>query len=113
MKFEFRVNSDHFSWDDLAFPEAVDQYTSKFWPFGRQGRAREKLLEEQNRLLEKHDIEKETHMGITTLIVDNVENKEDAIDKMNRLKDDIEEMYSEEFGIEQPFEFKEKERTKV
>lgn len=113
MKFEYRVNSDHFSWDDLAFPEAIDQYTTPFWPFGRQSRAREKLEEKQQQLLEKHGIEKQTHMGITTLVVPDVEDEEQAKNKMEDFKDDVENFYQEEFGIEQSFEYSTRDQVKV
>lgn len=113
MEVEFRVNSDHFSWDDVAFPEAIEKYTSLFWPFGREGRARNKLEEKQEELLAKHGIKEESHMGITTLVVNGVETEEEAESKMEDLKKDIEAYYQQEFAIEEPFEYSQRDKSKM
>lgn len=112
MEVEYRIHSDHFSWDDLALSKAINKYTSAFWPFGREGRARKKLKEEREKFLDKHGIEKESHLGITTLVVKNAENFEQAEEKMEALKRDIEKFYKEEFGIDEPFEYSVREPSK-
>ena len=110
MRVEYRVESDHFKLDDAAFPEAINEYTSPFWPFGRKARAKEKLEEEQENLLDRYNIIKKNRLGITKLIVKNVEDADEANEIMEDFKEDIDNFYENEFGVGQPFEYSIKER---
>jgi len=107
MQVEYRVNSGHFgmSSEDPAFPEAVNKYTSLLWPFGRYERAKDKLEEKREELLNKHGLEVEGALGAPKIVVDGVEDEEEAKSRMNQFKKDIEEFYREEFDVNEPFEF--------
>lgn len=113
MRVEYGVESDHFKLNDAAFPEAIDKYTSPFWPFGRKARAKEKLEDKQEELLEKFDIIKKSRLGITKLIVKDVEDEEEANQIMEDFKEEIDDLYREEFGVEEPFKYSVKERVSV
>lgn len=113
MRVEYRVESDHFKLNDAAFPEAIDKYTTPFWPFGRKARAKEKLEDKQEELLEKFDIIKKSRLGITKLIIKDVEDEEEANQIMDDFKEEIDDFYKEEFGVEEPFEYSVKERVAV
>lgn len=113
MRVEYRVEFDHFKLNDAAFPEAIDKYTTPFWPFGRKARAKEKLEDKQEELLEKFDIIKKSRLGITKLIIKDVEDEEEANQIMDDFKEEIDDFYKEEFGVEEPFEYSVKERVAV
>ena len=111
MEVEFRVNSDHLGWDDPAIEPAIEKYTNPLWPFGRREKAQQKLEEKQRELLERHGIEEDSHLGVTVLKVDGVENEEQARDKIEALKKEMEQLYREEFDLEAPMELSTRERT--
>lgn len=113
MRVEYGVESDHFKLNDAAFPEAIDEYTTPFWPFGRKARAKEKLEDKQEELLEKYDITKKSRLGITKLIVKDVEDEDEANQIMEDFKEDIDKFYKNEFGVEETFEYSVREIVSV
>ncbi len=113
MKVEYRVESDHFKINDAAFPEAISEYTNPFWPFGRKARAKEKLDDKQEELLDKYGIVKESRLGITNLIVEDVESEEEANKIMEDFKEEIDRFYENKFGVEETFEYSVREKETV
>ncbi len=111
MEVEFRVNSDHLGWDDPAIELAIQEYTSPLWPFGRREKAQEKLEEKQKELLEKHGIEEESSLGVTVLKVDGVETEEEAWEKIRSFKENLDQFYQKEFGLDAPLEVEIRERS--
>lgn len=111
MEVEFRIDSDHLGWEDPAIEPAIKEYTSLLWPFGRRGKAQAKLEEQQRELLEKHEIEKDSSLGVTTLKVDGVETKEEAWEEVSSFKEDLDQFYQEEFGLDEPLEIELRERS--
>ena len=110
MEVEFRVDSDHLGWDDPAIEPAVQEYTSPLWPFGRREKAQNKLETKQQRLLEKHDLEEDSQLGVTMLKVDGVETEEEARDKVESFKEDLDDFYREEFDVDEELEVSIRER---
>lgn len=106
MDVEFKVSSEHLGYKDLAIDEAIDKYTSPFWPFGREGRARKKLEEKQKEILEKHDVEDVGRLGITKLVVRDAETKDEAEERMESFEEDLEKFYKDELGLEEPLKYK-------
>ena len=113
MEVEFRVNSDHLGWDDPAIEPAIDEYTSSLWPFGRREKAQEKLEEKQQELLDKHGIENDSSLGVTVLKVNDVENEDEAWEKVEGFKEDLDQFYLEEFDLDEPIEISARERAAV
>ena len=111
MEVEFRVNSDHLGWDDPAIELAIEEYTNPLWPFGRREKAQQKLEEKQNQLLEKHGVIDDSHLGVTVLKVEGVESEEEAREKIEGFKDELDEFYRDEFGLDAPLDFSPRERT--
>ncbi len=113
MEVEFRVNSDHLGWDDPAIEPAIDEYTSSLWPFGRREKAQEKLEEKQQELLDKHGIENDSSLGVTVLKVNDVESEDEAWEKVEGFKEDLDQFYLEEFDLDEPVEISARERAAV
>ncbi len=113
MRVEYGVESNHFKINDVAFPEAISEYTNPLWPFGRKARAKEKLEDKQEALLEKYDIMKKSRLGITELIIKDVEDEDEANQIMEDFKEEIDDFYREEFGVEEPFKYSVKEKVSV
>ncbi|MFB6215240.1 MAG: hypothetical protein ABEI54_05140 [Candidatus Bipolaricaulia bacterium] len=111
MEVEFRVVSDHLGWDDPAIEPAIEEYTNPLWPFGRREKAQEKLEEEQQRLLEKHGIEENSQLGVTGLKVSGVETEEEAREKVESFKEDLDQYYREEFDLDVPLKVSLRERS--
>lgn len=105
MEFEYRVESEHLGYDDLALPKAIEKYTSPFWPFGKERRARGKLDKKQAEILDEHGIEMRTALGGRVSLILEEESKEKADEKMENFKEAIETFYQDDFGIEEPFEY--------
>lgn len=105
MEVEYRIESNHFGYNDLALEKAVEKYTSKLWPFGRYQRARETLEEKQTQLLKKHGIEKRRVLSSVSLVVTGVDSREEAERVMEDFKEDIDVFYQDEFKIDEPFEY--------
>ena len=110
MEVEFRVDSDHLGWDDPAIEQAIQEYTSPFWPFGRREKAQEQLEEKQRSLLEKHGIQDDSQLGVTVLKVNGVETEEEARDKVESFKEDLDKFYREEFGLDEELEVSVRDR---
>jgi len=113
MKVEFKVLSDHLSWDDPAIDAAMDEYTSSFWPFGRREKAQEKLEEKQQEVLERNGVEQNSRLGMTVLEVKDAESEEKAQEKINSFKEDLEILYREEFDLDEPVEITMRDRLTV
>lgn len=113
MDAEFKVLSDHLSWEDPAIEPAIEEYTSSLWPFGRRGKAQAKLKERQEKILERHGIDKDSRLGMTLLEVNDVESEEEAKSKVNDFKKDIDNFYREEFNLDEPIEVSIRERAEV
>lgn len=113
MEVEFRVNSDHLGWDDPAIEPAIQEYTSPLWPFGRREKAQAILEEKQKELLEKHEIEEESSLGVTVLKVSEVETEDEAWEKIRSFKEDLDQFYQEEFGLDAPLEIAIRERLRA
>ncbi|MFP4136224.1 MAG: hypothetical protein ACLFN7_05845 [Candidatus Acetothermia bacterium] len=113
MEVEFRVESEHLGWEDPAIEAAVDKYTNPLWPFGRRGKAQEKLEERQDELLEKNGVIKDRQLGITILKVDGVETEEEAWDRVKGFQEDLNQFYQDELGIDTPLEVSLRERSTV
>ncbi|MFB6290451.1 MAG: hypothetical protein ABEJ25_01805 [Candidatus Bipolaricaulia bacterium] len=111
MEVKFRVDSDHLGWDDPAIEPAIDKYTSPLWPFGRREKAQQKLETKQEELLDKHGVEEDSHLGVTELKVDGVETEEEAWEKIEAFKEDINQYYREEFDLDEPIEISIRERS--
>jgi len=111
MEVEFRVNSDHLGWDDPAIEPAIEEYTNPLWPFGRREKAQQELEEKQRELLEKHGVEEDSHLGVTVLKVNGVETEEEAWNRINAFKEDLDRLYREEFNLDAPLEVSTRERT--
>lgn len=111
MEVEFRVNSDHLGWDDPALEPAIQEYTSPLWPFGRREKAQAVLEEKQKELLETNGVEEESSLGVTVLKVDGVETEEEAWEKIRSFKEDLDQFYQEEFGLDEPLEVAIRERA--
>jgi hypothetical protein len=113
MEFEFRVDSDHLGWDDPAIEPAIEEYTSPLWPFGRREKAQQELEEKQRGLLEKHGVEEDSHLGVTVLKVKGVEDEEQAWEKVESFKEDLESFYLDEFDLDAPLELSTRDRAAV
>ncbi len=113
MEVEFRVNSDHLGWDDPAIEPAIDEYTSSLWPFGRREKAQQKLERKQEEILDKHGIKNDSQLGVTVLKVDGVEDEDEAWDKIEAFKEDLDQFYREEFDLDAPIEISARERAAV
>ncbi|MBS3788583.1 hypothetical protein KGY77_11160 [Candidatus Bipolaricaulota bacterium] len=113
MEVEFRVNSDHLTWDDPGIEAAVEEYTNPFWPFGRREKAQRALEEKQNKLLEKHGIEEDSQLGVTILKVDGVQSEDEAWEKVRSFKEDLDDYYQNELDLDEPLEVAVRERTTV
>lgn len=111
MEVEFRINSDHLSWDDPAIEPAIEEYTNPLWPFGRREKAQEELEEKQEELLNKHGVEEDSQLGITVLKVSGVETEEEAWEKVRSFKEDLDQFYREELGLDDPLEVEVRERS--
>ncbi len=113
MEVEFKILSDHLSWEDPAIEPAMEKYTSSLWPFGRRGKAQAKLKEKQEEILERHGIEEDSRLGMTLLVVNGVETEGEAKSKVNDFKEDIDNFYQEEFNLDEPIEVSIRNRTGV
>ncbi|MFW6104581.1 MAG: hypothetical protein ACOC6I_01925 [Candidatus Bipolaricaulota bacterium] len=113
MEVEFRVNSDHLTWDDPGIEAAMDEYTNPLWPFGRREKAYDVLEEKQNELLEKHGIEEDSQLGVTILKVDGVQSEDEAWEKIRSLKEDLDDYYQNKLDLDEPLEVAVRERSTV
>ncbi|MBS3792021.1 MAG: hypothetical protein V5A79_07215 [Candidatus Bipolaricaulota bacterium] len=100
MEVEFRVMTGHLSRVDPEIEPAIDKLTSAFWPFGRRKRARKKLEEKQNHLLDRYGIEKHSNPDFTVLKVTGVETEEEAREVIDSFKEDLEQLYRDELDFD-------------
>ena len=113
MEVEFRVDSDHLGWDDPAIESAIEEYTNPLWPFGRREKAMDKLEERQRQMLEEHGIKDDSQLGVTVLKVDGVETEEEAWEKIESFKEDVDKYYREEFDLDEPLKVSIREASKL
>lgn len=113
MDVEFKIISDHLGWDDPAISPAIEKYTSSFWPFGRREKAQQKLEEKQEKLLENNNLQKNSHLGVTILEVKGVETEEEAWERVKSFKENLDEFYRNEFGLDEPLEVAVRDKAAV
>lgn len=102
MEVRFRVESGHLRRDGPVIDAAIDKYTSNLWPFGRKEKAHKKLVKKEEEIIKKHGIEKNEELNDTFLVVSDVESEEEAQEEIESFKEDLHELYVEEFDLDVP-----------
>lgn len=102
MEVDFKVESGHLRRDGPAIDAAIEKYTSNIWPFGRKEKAHKKLVKKEEEIIEEHGIEKKAELNDTFLMVKGVETEEEAREEIESFKEDLHELYREEFDLDVP-----------
>jgi hypothetical protein len=102
MKVEFKVESGHLRRDGPVIDAAIEKYTSNLWPFGRKEKAHKKLVKKEEEIIEEHGIEKNEELNDTFLIIKDVESEDEAREAIESFKEDLHELYLEEFDLDVP-----------